>query len=330
MSCKEIKISVILPVYNVEKYLRFSVKSILNQDYKLFELIAINDGSTDNSLQILQSFNDDRIKIVDCNKNNGLAETRNIGLKYATGDVIYFMDSDDEIRPNLFSIAIKQLFKSSKVDMVVFNSQKVNRLGPPDLIKKAALIETADYNSSAVLRMLMDGKLLTTSWSFISQRRLIESCQLVFSKGRLFEDMNTTSLLFANSRLINILTLDPAPYLYFQRDTSIMGKAKKKPSLKEIRDAYYMVNSESDILAKYYDPTEAVIWKFNLLFYFYSSYIESGVEKKLLKKYVNSMKNIYKKHYRSISVKGLLKLISAYFPTLITLLRKIKKPEMSI
>ena len=96
-----VKISVILPIYNIANFLEESLKSVLNQTLKDIEVICINDGSTDNSLEILNKFakKDNRIKIID-KKNEGTGVTRNIGLNEASGDYIYFFDPDDYIVEN--------------------------------------------------------------------------------------------------------------------------------------------------------------------------------------------------------------------------------------
>ena len=87
-------ISVVIPVFNAEKYLRETVQSVLNQTYSNFELIAVNDGSTDRSLEILQQITDDRIRIID-KENTGVSDTRNVAIKAARGEYICFLDADD-------------------------------------------------------------------------------------------------------------------------------------------------------------------------------------------------------------------------------------------
>ena len=96
-------ISVIIPVYNVENYLRQCLDSILNQTYTDFEVICINDGSTDNSLNILKEYaqKDSRIKVIS-QKNKGPSKARNVGLKHANSEYICFIDSDDKIEPDFF------------------------------------------------------------------------------------------------------------------------------------------------------------------------------------------------------------------------------------
>ena len=97
------KISIIVPIYNTEQYLERCLKSLINQDYKNIEIILVNDGSDDNSLAICNKYkkNDDRIIVID-KQHTGVSDTRNIGIKRATGDYIGFVDSDDYIDKNMF------------------------------------------------------------------------------------------------------------------------------------------------------------------------------------------------------------------------------------
>ena len=114
------KVSVIIPIYNVEKYLPLCIESIINQTLKEIEIICINDGSTDDSLFIILKYSkkDNRIMIIN-QRNRGLSEARNIGLKNANGEYIYFIDSDDYLEENalfeLYEYGIKY-----KLDVIYF------------------------------------------------------------------------------------------------------------------------------------------------------------------------------------------------------------------
>ena len=98
------KISVIMPMYNCEEYVRLAIGTLLEQTFKDFEAILIDDGSTDRTLEIAKSFSDPRIKIIELEKNiggiEGVGTVRNIGLEHARGEFIYFMDSDDALLPD--------------------------------------------------------------------------------------------------------------------------------------------------------------------------------------------------------------------------------------
>lgn len=113
------KVSVIVPVYNSEKYLSRCVDSILNQTYSDFELILINDGSKDRSLDIIKKYEilDSRIKVVD-NENNGVSKTRNIGITLAKGEYIQFVDSDDFIDKDMLNYEV-DMIEANKADLVM-------------------------------------------------------------------------------------------------------------------------------------------------------------------------------------------------------------------
>ncbi len=105
------KISVIIPVYNVEEFLEQCLDSVLNQDYKNLEIICVEDCSTDNSLQILEKYAnlDSRIKIIKNSCNQGLGLSRNIGFSHATGEYIHYLDSDDWLEEKSYSRLVKKL-----------------------------------------------------------------------------------------------------------------------------------------------------------------------------------------------------------------------------
>ncbi len=114
------KLSVIIPIYNVEKYIPQCLDSILNQAFKDFEIICVNDGSSDNSLSVLQSYKekDDRIIIID-KKNEGSGIARNAGLAIAKGDYIYFVDGDDWVEENVFDKIIAKADELN-TDILIF------------------------------------------------------------------------------------------------------------------------------------------------------------------------------------------------------------------
>jgi glycosyltransferase involved in cell wall biosynthesis len=115
-------ISVILPTYNNEKTIFYSINSILNQSYKNFELIIVNDGSFDRTKQIIKSFEDDRIIYLENNKNIGRAESRNKAIKIAKGNYIAVMDGDDISVTKRLEIQLKYLKSNPKIDLVASNT----------------------------------------------------------------------------------------------------------------------------------------------------------------------------------------------------------------
>lgn len=101
-------ISILLPVFNAERYLREAIKSLLNQTYDNFELLIVDDGSTDNSMKIASEFGDSRIRLLP-KKHSGLIETLNYGLEHARGQWIARMDADDAALPDRFDIQMKYI-----------------------------------------------------------------------------------------------------------------------------------------------------------------------------------------------------------------------------
>lgn len=134
-----VKISVIVPVYNVEKYLSECLNSILAQTFNDFEVICVNDGSTDRSSEILLQYakKDKRIKVI-TQKNQGLSMARNNGLKEAGGEYVYFMDSDDAIHPQCLEIAYS-LAEKQQADLICFSyikmKEKTSDVGAFDISK---------------------------------------------------------------------------------------------------------------------------------------------------------------------------------------------------
>lgn len=120
-----VKISVIVPVYNSGKYLDMCIDSLVNQTIKSYEIIIINDGSTDNSLDIINKYkkNNSMIKVIST-KNNGIGTARNIGLNNSSGKYVAFVDSDDYVACDFLEKVYKKAI-SSKADVVVCNMYRV-------------------------------------------------------------------------------------------------------------------------------------------------------------------------------------------------------------
>ena len=119
---KEYEISVIMPCYNTEKYVEETLKSVLNQSFKNYEIICLNDGSTDGTVQILNKYQKlySNIRVIS-NENHGVAYERNIGIQSSKGKYIYYMDSDDLIRENCLE-TLYNYAENDKLDVVYFEA----------------------------------------------------------------------------------------------------------------------------------------------------------------------------------------------------------------
>ncbi len=153
-------ISVIVPVYNSQKYLDRCIKSILNQTYRDFELLLIDDGSTDSSGLICDKYakSDSRVSVIH-KVNGGVSKARNIGIDNATGDYVTFVDSDDYISETMFSDLMACF--ADTADMVVGSLKMVSEMGETEYLMEDSLISTKalleDYLSGTFPRICLNG-----------------------------------------------------------------------------------------------------------------------------------------------------------------------------
>lgn len=211
------KLSIVIPVYNVENYLENCINSILNQSFKDFELILVNDGSTDNSLCICNKFKklDERIKLFD-KSNGGVSSARNVGLEHATGEWIYFVDADDTVCEELLSI-----FEVEQIcDIIQFGYRKINLDG--SVLSNGPTIN-ASYISADEYTYFSKFKTLSL-WIHFFKTDLIKNNNILFSEGiRYAEDLEFVIKCFGCASLIK--TNSVVGYNYYVRYNSTMTKA---------------------------------------------------------------------------------------------------------
>lgn len=219
---KQGKISVIVPVYNVENYLRRCIDSLLNQTYRNLEIILVNDGSTDTSLQICNEYAQKDARITVINKpNGGLSSARNAGLDAATGDYIGFVDSDDYVGVEMYERLLAAIPDDTSISNVMFV-----RAFEDGRLEKSAVPHTANTDISAkdYLRELLMHKGDVSACTKLFPKKLIADTR--FEEGVLNED-----LLFMTSligRISGIRFIGFVGYYYFVRGGSISsgyGKA---------------------------------------------------------------------------------------------------------
>lgn len=202
-------VSVILPVYNVELYLAECLDSVLNQSYSNFELIAVNDGATDGSANILSDYQEKfGAKLIVLEQiNQGLSAARNTGLGAIKGEFVYFLDSDDWILPNTLEKCVDALCKNN-TDLVVFNAKAFCDDMPEELMLRL------DYTRNLNNDLYGSGHQL-----FEDSRRdgtyIVQSCcymyrfktypQLRFIAGILHEDHYFTTMLFLTANTVSVL-----------------------------------------------------------------------------------------------------------------------------
>ena len=209
-------ISVIVPVYNVEKYLSECIESILRQTYANYELLLINDGSTDNSLEICRYFEKKDKRVKDISKENGgLSDARNVGLDYASCEYVIFIDSDDYIADELFEVLYNEI-KRVDGDVSICGYIRI------DDEKKVITCDYPKYNSiynnnNGMLELLKQGEIKTQAWAKLYRKRLFDN--LRFDVGKYHEDVFIMHKIFG--RVNRSITINRALYYYRYNPTSI-------------------------------------------------------------------------------------------------------------
>ena len=186
----DIKISVIIPVYNVEKYLAECLDSVINQTFKKIEVICLDDGSTDNSLNILEEYSkkDDRIKI-SSHSNIGLGATRNRGMDYITGEYVYFLDSDDFIDLNAFE-ELYGCAKEKNLDLVMFQGinydDELKEYYEDGYLNMDSLIDNEVFTYRDIEDLMFS--LSVNVGNKLFRRQFLLDINAQFSEGLTFED----------------------------------------------------------------------------------------------------------------------------------------------
>lgn len=261
------KVSIIIPVYNVEKYLEKCIKSVLQQSYHNLEIILINDGSTDNCLEICKKYTeiDNRIILVE-QKNAGLSAARNAGINICTGDYIFFLDSDDYLRPTTIKELISEC-KKRDADIVGcgYLPFSENEELQQEITYKE---EVEEYNSVFYFQ-----KMSNHAWGKLYKSSLFKENKICYPLGRNYEDVATTfKLIWYADKIVYIPKI---LYLYLKRDGSISRELSEK-NIDDFLLAYLEMNEFYKEKCQIETP-EIAYYQLTILFTIYSRLISSNV-----------------------------------------------------
>lgn len=284
-------ISIIIPIYNVEKYLEPCINSVINQTYTNLEIILVNDGSTDHSSYIINKYikKDSRIKVI--NKNNGgLSDARNAGIDIATGEYIGFIDSDDLITNNYFE-TLYGLLNNYGADISIcnftpFNDNKKNFNNSPldvQLIEYTNIQALEQYFDEYYIQMVV-------AWGKLYKKDFFKNIR--FPIGKMREDEFTTYKLLYKANKIVFTT--ECLYYYLQREDSIMGPSfslKRELNFLEALNERYLFYEQKGlkILQK-----KTIRWYFNEIVAIYSELIKGTGNRSELLKLKRKAKDLYK------------------------------------
>ena len=342
------KVSVIVPVFNAEKYLPRSLNSIINQTYKNLEIIVIDDASTDNSKELIKKFAslDDRIRPFYSEVNNGVSRSRNIGLKSFSGDYVFFMDADDYIEKDAIKMMVEtsEKYDADIVDnyhLIIYTDKGKNYYFTENKLPKDIEVMGNLKNNIEVLTKAtyITGKII--------KRELVEG--LSFNENlRRYEDLVFEHQL--KQRLNNMVFLNKPVYYYYQVSDSLINTLGKKhmlyldaakevistykDSTKEIQlriEALLFTNAFFTGVSKIIKNDDSIDDNTNLLFDYIKEFDKIFVTWKsnkyinvILRKYVNKLINNKNKVRRLVKNTRKIDFIKIYFKFL-NIINKYKK-----
>lgn len=291
------KISVIIPVYQVENYFEACIRSVLNQTYRNLEVLLIDDGSKDSSGRLCDEYakKDERIRVIH-QENQGLAEARNVGLSMATGEWISFVDSDDYLHPGMYEELIKSA--TQDVDLILCRYREVLEDGETRSEGSGKIsIFSGEELMTAYLFHEPYFNLTPSVWDRLYKRKVIGNIR--FSKGFLSEDIEFTPKVFMNSKKAIFYEKE----LYYYRGKRTGSITNSGLSEKMLHDSVAMTRKAIAFL----EEKGRKEWGFWMKFDFYfllsdwtKKEMEEGVKKQLLS-YRRDFRTELKEEKRRIS-----------------------------
>ncbi len=271
------KVSIIVPVYNVEKYLRQCLDSLVNQTLKDIEIIVVNDGSPDGSQKIIDEYvtNYSDVKSY-IKENGGLGSARNYGIKKATGEYLGFVDSDDYVKENMFELLYEKAIKEDADYLTCDFINTYDNHEKEDSLTLGMKRINGNYKKDGLLSPLY-------AWSKFVKRDFYINSGLEFSEGLWYEDLPVTTSLFALANKVSYL--NEAVYYYRQRSGSIMNSSysPKMYDIFEALERVYKSFEERDLLNEYRDEIEYLFAE-HLMIYGAYRFLRTNHYKELLSK----------------------------------------------
>lgn len=297
------KFSIIIPVYNREKFIRKCLDSVLKQTYDNYEVIIVNDGSTDNSENIIKEFtqNDKRFKLYN-KKNSGVADTRNFGVNKVTGDYILFLDSDDYYEVNLLKTLNKQI---DGEDIIKFKCQLVDDIG---IIKRYNLSTFENLTKLESLKKLVTDEILDVFWLYAFNTKFYKKNNFKCMEGCLHEDFGLIPYILLKAK--SYKAIDYIGYDYYKNDVSITGSLENESKrIKDFTKQYFnLINKiindnslqeEKDIILIY--VTDCMVRKYSNISKCFKKEFNQIIKHKRI--YKNLPDNTLKRRIKKIALK---------------------------
>lgn len=291
-------ISVIINAYNSEKTIEKCINSILNNAYEDYEIIVVNDGSTDKTEEIVELFASNKIRYYS-KKNTGIADSRNFGIEKAKGEYITFVDSDDYVSNKYFEGLSKYL--NEGIDIIkrkatIVKENKEEKIQGPVFDKCTG--------EEAFNKLCFNDKYIETLWSYIIKKNLIEENNFRFTPNYFHEDFELLLLIILKAK--TMVSLDDYVYYYMQTENSIMRENNLEKTIKKSKDVLYHYDNILKEIEKY---NLDKITKDNVKIHCTNTLLlkTRELEGKAKKEYIQELKK--RKIYKNIKVRNLKQLI---------------------
>lgn len=292
------KVSIIVPVYNLEDYIEKTVASLLAQTYQNIEIVLIDDGSKDSSLAIIKelAITDDRI-VYTTQPNGGAAKARNTGLALATGEFITFVDGDDMLSPNAISDNIGY-FTDEMIDWVAFSIKRVdangNHIRTKGVYEDFIISSYEEISSESFVPYFYSRKLSGVACAAIYRKSSIDS--ISFTEGKYYEDSIYFIDLLCNTRCA--VLSDKGEYLYVDRDNS---SQKAALDYKHLESSLYATNKRLMQYRERFPMFESCYRQNESNFYYFlknESAKGNKVADSFVKAFRKQMKTPFKRNYK--------------------------------
>lgn len=292
-------VSVVVPVYKVEKYIERCVDSILNQTYKNLEILLIDDGSPDKSGEICDSYalKDKRVRVIHKN-NGGLSDARNVGIDISKGKYITFVDSDDWIEKTYIE-ELYDLIESTNSEIAICNFLKVSDENFKKINKVQYIIEKSNIEALYELYGKFSTQ-FTVAWGKLYNRRLFDDIR--FPYGKVHEDLYVCHKLIYKSKKVSYT--NKILYYYFQRTDSITGqKFNLKNRIDEIqalkeRSEFFKLIGLNDLVVK---NNETLLYRYlDTIYNIYKSKKYDTFIKQIIEEFISLEKNMKDEDHRLI------------------------------
>ncbi|MDR0863511.1 MAG: glycosyltransferase [Candidatus Symbiothrix sp.] len=285
-------VSIVIPVYNVSKFIGKCLYSALSQTYPDIEYILIDDATPDNSMEIVTEIlsnhpRKEAVKMVHHRENKGLAGARNTGIQYSTGDYLFFLDSDDELPPDCIETLVSCM-DNQEVDFVIGEIKVIGneRKAYPPLLLQEGIYQGNDF----ILDSFLERKWYEMAWNKLIKRSIFTEKNIRFEEGIVHEDTLWSFQLALTAQSMAVTSVPT--YLYHIQSNSITQKKSKK----NIESFYFVLDKTiKSATQNRLFATHKYIYSYleNLRIFFIKSLVNNAFEKKYIQEQQNKINALY-------------------------------------